>query len=132
MGTALLGGIMLGKIIVRGDIVYLMDDPVIQASSIKRHLEALGQTLRTTGVRNLLVQGASQADDIPDDIVVTLVAMLTASIPHDTRIAFAHADIPSVVALSKRVCACLDELGRSALATSTQAEATTWLRVVRV
>jgi hypothetical protein len=121
---------MLGKIIVRGDIVYLIDDPVIEPGSIQRHLETLGQTLRDTGIRSLLVQGASQAVEIEDDMVVTLTAMLAASIPRDTRIAFAHADIPSVADLAERVCGCLNEIGIASIAASTQAAATDWLRNV--
>jgi hypothetical protein len=121
---------MLGKIIVRDDIVYLIDDPIIDPSSIERHFVTLGETLRTTGLRNLLVQGATQAVAVDEDLIANLITALVAVIPPDTRIAFAHASVPSIEELSDHACRCLEAAGVTAISTATQADAASWLRRV--
>lgn len=119
---------MLGKIIVRDDIVYLQDDPVIEPASIDRNVEVLGETLRKTGLRRLLVHGASQTDGIDDGAIVWLTNRLVQNIPDNTRIAFAHAGARSVANMADRVCHLLEDAGFEAIAVNNTGQAEVWLR----
>lgn len=119
---------MLGKVIVRGDIVYLQDDPVIDPGSIERHLAVLGETLRDTGLRRLLVHGASQTDNIDEAAIGWLTSKLAAVLPARTRIAFAHADVNGVAAMAGQVCDLLGEAGIEATSVRSTGEAEAWLR----
>lgn len=119
---------MLGKIIVRDDIVYLQDDPVIEPGLIDRNLSILGDTLRETGLRRLLVHGASQTDRIDEAATVWLTNRLTRNIPGDTRIAFAHAGESAVAEMAEHVVRLLGEAGIAATAVFTTRQAEDWLR----
>ncbi len=121
---------MLGKIIVRDDIVYLQDDPVLEPGSIDRNLSVLGDTLRETGLRRLLVHGASQTDSIDEAATVWLTHRLAQNIPADTRIAFAHAGETAVSDMAHHVCRLLGDTGIAAAAVFTTRQAEDWLREV--
>lgn len=121
---------MLGKIIVRDDIVYLQDEPVLEPGSIDRNLSVLGDTLRETGLRRLLVHGASQTDSIDEAATVWLTNRLAQSIPEDTRIAFAHAGESAVAEMADHVCRLLGDKGIDAVAVNTTIQTETWLRQV--
>lgn len=118
---------MLGKVIVRGDVVYLLDDPILEPEIIRGNVITLGETLHRTGMRKILVQGAAHADSVDDHALRPLIALLAENLPGDTRIAFAHAGYDNIRDLADRVCEMLAQYDIAAFNVASEAGALTWL-----
>lgn len=119
---------MLGSIVLREDILYLYDDPVLEPDSTQRNLNELTSAIAQSGCRRIVVTGASHNRNVDLSAIEELVAYVANAVPADTRFAFAHSDFPEVRALATIACELMEKQGLEARSFAQAGDAVAWLR----
>jgi hypothetical protein len=118
---------MLGRIIVRDEMIILEDEPVIDVDAARKNNREVLKAVHNHGISRILVRGAVHAEPFPLDLAESVCREFAEGLPPGARVAFLHRDNPEIRPIAEAVCELMGGFGVGAIPASSESAAQAWV-----